>query len=116
MRSKRQMKSSGRLGRVGENNKHDKDSSMSDREGISTQPEPIRGDKGAPIIGPTNQAREAESPSRLAPPEPDHGTLPSLRLSFADCHNWFAARRVGAADDGTRATDRAGAQLCQHAA
>ena len=51
------------------------------------QPEPIRGTEGAPIIGPSNPAREAESPSRLAPPKTDHGTLPNLKWSFADCHN-----------------------------
>ena len=50
-------------------------------------PQPIRGNKGASIIGQANPAREAESPSRLAPPQTDHGTLPSLRWSFADSHN-----------------------------
>jgi len=50
-------------------------------------PQPIRGNEGAPIIGPTNPAREAESRDRLAPPSTDHGTLPSLKWSFADCHN-----------------------------
>ena len=84
------MKDTGLLDRAGEENKHDKGSSMSSGDGKSrscTPPEPIRGDQGAPIIGPTNPAREAESPSRLAPPETDHGTLPSLKWSFADCHN-----------------------------
>jgi oxalate decarboxylase len=50
-------------------------------------PQPIRANKGAPIIGPTNPAREAQSRDRLAPPSTDHGTLPSLKWSFADCHN-----------------------------
>jgi hypothetical protein len=50
-------------------------------------PQPIRGDEGATLIGPTNPAREAQSPSRLAPPQTDHGTLPSLKWSFADSHN-----------------------------
>jgi oxalate decarboxylase len=49
--------------------------------------QPIRGDEGAPIIGPTNPAREAESPSRLTPPRTDNGTLPNLKWSFADSHN-----------------------------
>ena len=53
----------------------------------SVPPQPIRGDKGATVIGPTNPIREAQSPSRLAPPETDHGTLPSLKWSFADSHN-----------------------------
>ncbi len=48
--------------------------------------EPIRGDEGAPIIGPTNPAREAESRDRLAPPSTDNDTLPNLKWSFADCH------------------------------
>jgi oxalate decarboxylase len=52
-----------------------------------TEPEPIRGDSGAAIIGPTNPAREAQSLDRLRPPETDHGTLPSLKWSFADSHN-----------------------------
>jgi oxalate decarboxylase len=81
------MKSSGLSGRVGEKDKHDKSSSLSATNGAFTRPEPIRGDEGVPIIGPTNLAREAESPSRLAPPETDHGTLPSLKWSFADSHN-----------------------------
>jgi oxalate decarboxylase len=50
-------------------------------------PQPIRGDEGATLIGPTNPAREAQSPSRLKPPETDHGTMPSLKWSFADSHN-----------------------------
>lgn len=53
----------------------------------SKQLEPIRGAEGANILGPTNPAREAESRDRLTPPPTDHGTLPSLRWSFADSHN-----------------------------
>jgi hypothetical protein len=84
------MKNAGLLDRAGEKNADGKGSSKSGGDGKSralAQPEPIRGDEGAPIIGPTNPEREAESPSRLAPPETDHGTLPSLKWSFADCHN-----------------------------
>jgi oxalate decarboxylase len=47
-----------------------------------TEPQPIRGEKGASIIG----SSEAQSRDRLAPPRTDHGTLPSLKWSFADCH------------------------------
>ena len=50
-------------------------------------PQPIRGHEGASIIGPANPAREAESRDKLAPPSTDHGTLPNLKWSFADCHN-----------------------------
>ncbi len=49
-------------------------------------PEPIRGNEGAAIIGPTNPARQAQSPDRLRPPTTDNGTLPTLRWSFADSH------------------------------
>jgi oxalate decarboxylase len=49
--------------------------------------EPIRGKEGASVLGPTNPSREAESPDRVLPPPTDHGTLPSLRWSFADSHN-----------------------------
>ncbi len=48
--------------------------------------QPIRGKRGAAILGPTNPARQAQSPDRLAPPETDSGTLPTLRWSFADSH------------------------------
>jgi oxalate decarboxylase len=49
-------------------------------------PEPIRGNQGAKILGPTNPARQAQSPDRLSPPATDSGTLPTLRWSFADSH------------------------------
>ncbi len=49
-------------------------------------PEPIRGKKGASILGPRNPDREAQSLDRLRPPATDSGTLPSLRWSFADSH------------------------------
>ena len=53
----------------------------------SNVPEPVRGKKGASILGPANAARQIQSPDRLMPPSTDHGTLPSLRWSFADSHN-----------------------------
>jgi oxalate decarboxylase len=49
-------------------------------------PEPVRGNLGAPILGPRNPHREAQSVDRLRPPVTDHGTLPTLRWSFADSH------------------------------
>ncbi len=52
-----------------------------------TKHQPVRGKFGAPIIGPTNPSREAESPDRVLPPATDRGTLPSLRWSFADSFN-----------------------------
>src|SRR5437870_3857395 len=57
---------------------------------LSRRIEPIRGDLGASIIGPTNPEREGQNPDTLAPPQTDHGTLPNLRWSFADSHNHIA--------------------------
>src|SRR5262245_28385908 len=51
------------------------------------RPQPIRDQQGASILGPTNPPREAQAPDLLVPPRTDHGTLPSLRWSFADSHN-----------------------------
>src|SRR5260370_24655558 len=49
-------------------------------------PEPIRGHEGARILGPTNPARDAQSPDRVRPPATDSRTLPTLRFSVADSH------------------------------
>ena len=49
-------------------------------------PSPVRGGKGADILGPRNAAREAEDPFKMAPPKTDHGTMPNLKWSFADSH------------------------------
>src|SRR5262245_55675175 len=48
--------------------------------------EPVVGKLGAPMLGPRNPAREAQAVDRLRPPVTDHGTLPTLRWSFADSH------------------------------
>jgi hypothetical protein len=48
------------------------------RQESSYAVQPIRGDEGAPIIGPTNPAREAVSPSRLAPLQTDHARIEEL--------------------------------------
>jgi oxalate decarboxylase len=53
---------------------------------VTSPVQPISGDRGAPIIGPSNPAREAQNPDLLVPPRVDHGTLPNLRWSFADSH------------------------------
>ena len=42
--------------------------------------------QGAPIIGPSNPSRQAQSPDRVSPPATDSGTLPTLRWSFTDSH------------------------------
>jgi hypothetical protein len=46
----------------------------------------------ASIIGPTDLAREAQSPSGLAPPQTDHGALPTLKRCFADSYNRLEER------------------------
>jgi oxalate decarboxylase len=56
-------------------------------EGSDNPPRPIRGDRGASILGPSNPSREAQNRDRLAPPATDHGTMPNLRWTFTDCHN-----------------------------
>ena len=54
--------------------------------GAQPGPTPVRGAKGADILGPKNPAREAEDPFALAPPATDHGTMPNLKWSFSDSH------------------------------
>ena len=49
-------------------------------------PQPIRGKRGATIIGPANPSREAQNADTLAPPRGDHGTMANMRWSFADSH------------------------------
>ena len=45
--------------------------------------EPIRGSKGATILGPRNSAVERQNPDILLPPETDHGGIPNLKFPFA---------------------------------
>lgn len=49
--------------------------------------EPIRGSKGATILGPRNSAVERQNPDILLPPETDHGGIPNLKFPFAMAHN-----------------------------
>jgi oxalate decarboxylase len=49
--------------------------------------EPIRGDRGATILGPRNVPVETENPSLLASPRTDSGTLPNLKFPFAAARN-----------------------------
>src|SRR5690348_2548394 len=53
---------------------------------IAQDRETVEGNKGAPVLGPRNSAREAQNPDILRPPSTDHGALPNLRFSFADAH------------------------------
>lgn len=51
-----------------------------------TKHQPIIGDLGATIMGPTNLALEAQNPDILLPPVTDNGILPNLKWSFANSH------------------------------
>jgi oxalate decarboxylase len=53
---------------------------------VNTPQEPISGKRGATILGPRNNMREAENPDILTPPPTDSGLLPNLKWSFADSH------------------------------
>jgi oxalate decarboxylase len=53
---------------------------------VVRQVQPISGDRGAVMIGPSNPAREAQNPDIIVPPRVDHGTVSNLRWSFADSH------------------------------
>ena len=50
-------------------------------------PEPIDGDRGAPILGPRNAPLEAENLILLASPPTDAGTIPNLKFPFAAARN-----------------------------
>ena len=54
---------------------------------MSNGPQPIRGNLGAPVIGPRNLPIERENPDQLAPPRTDSGTVPNLKFSFSASHN-----------------------------
>ncbi|MCU1306589.1 MAG: oxalate decarboxylase, partial [Acidobacteriaceae bacterium] len=50
-------------------------------------PQPIRGDRGASIMGPRNVPLERENPDMLASPPTDAGTIPNLKFSFTTARN-----------------------------
>jgi oxalate decarboxylase len=50
-------------------------------------PQPVRGDLGAPILGPRNVPLETQNPDLLASPSTDSGTIPNLKFSFAAARN-----------------------------
>ena len=88
----------------------------------STQPsagnghvEPVRGDEGAPILGPRNLPLERENPDLLVSPRTDSGTIPNLKFSYAMARNrvlsggW--AREVTARELPV-ATELAGVNMC----
>ncbi len=60
------------------------------KTGSLEQQEPIRGDRGASILGPRNLTLEQENPDSLASPDTDAGTIPNLKFSFAAARNRLA--------------------------
>jgi len=54
---------------------------------VSDNPQPIRGETGASIMGPRNVPLESENPDQLASPYTDNGTIPNLKFSFAAARN-----------------------------
>jgi oxalate decarboxylase len=50
-------------------------------------PQPIRGERGASILGPRNVPLESENPDLLASPYTDAGTIPNLKFPFAAARN-----------------------------
>jgi hypothetical protein len=50
-------------------------------------PQPVRGNRGAPILGPRNLPLERENPDLLASADTDTGTIPNLKFSFAAARN-----------------------------
>jgi oxalate decarboxylase len=49
-------------------------------------PQPVEGDKGAPVLGPRNPEREGENSDLVQPPATDNGSVPNLRFAFSDTH------------------------------
>ena len=56
-------------------------------QAVKDEPQPIRGDCGAPILGARNIPLECENPDMLASPYTDAGTIPNLKFSFALARN-----------------------------
>ena len=54
---------------------------------VNEDPQPIRGDLGATILGPRNVPLERENPDLLGSPYTDSGTMPNLKFSFATARN-----------------------------
>ena len=55
--------------------------------GANAELQPIRGEDGAPILGPQNKPLQRENPDLLAPPATDAGSVPNLKFSYAAAHN-----------------------------
>jgi oxalate decarboxylase len=60
------------------------------RDSNSMAPQPIRGDRGAPILGQRNPSLERDNPDAIASPYTDAGTIPNLKFSFSTARNRLA--------------------------
>jgi oxalate decarboxylase len=60
---------------------------LQQKAGSNGDPQPIRGDCGATILGPRNVPVELENPDVLVAPETDAGTVQSFKWPFALSHN-----------------------------
>ncbi|MGO9084646.1 MAG: oxalate decarboxylase family bicupin [Terriglobales bacterium] len=65
----------------------DQEKSLSEPYVQTKIPQPIRGDRGATILGPRNLPIETENPDLLASPSTDAGMVPNLKFSFAAARN-----------------------------
>jgi oxalate decarboxylase len=50
-------------------------------------PQPVRGEDGAPVIGPRNEPVARENPDLIAPPATDAGSVPNLKFPFDAAHS-----------------------------
>ncbi|KAF8230591.1 oxalate oxidase [Tricholoma matsutake] len=55
--------------------------------GLVTQPQPIRGNLGAPLQGPTDESMVLQNLDLIAPPTTDHGTVNNAKWPFSLSHN-----------------------------
>lgn len=53
----------------------------------NVDPEPIRGDLGATVMGPDNKPLDLQNADSLAPPTTDHGSVPNFKWPFSLSHN-----------------------------
>ncbi|GKV56482.1 oxalate decarboxylase OxdC [Sporosarcina sp. NCCP-2222] len=51
-----------------------------------TDPQPIKGERGGPILGAKNPEIDRQNPDILVPPDTDHGTMPNLKFPYAQSH------------------------------
>src|SRR5260370_17905901 len=62
-------------------------SKTEERIELSDGPQPIRGNRGASILGPRNVPLERENPEFVRSPSTDSGTIPNLNFSFPASRN-----------------------------